>query len=700
MVGIRRFVVVVLALFAPLFVTAVAQAGGLDVEVCGSWSADSGPFQPTVSPGLTAQADCGINGQGLLVQNPYSGTHVPYNTSAGWEAIAPPGITITGIYTINDDATNIGSGAGWWGEFYWDSGRSAQLTPNFSTYGCCQASFSSQRIGWFFACATANGCSGFAAIAVGQVFLSATETRAPGIVALGSGNLWYQQGWVRGTLPVAFSANDPSGVCSTSLVLGSQTLTGPGGGKNQDAWHQCPDQTWSPQVDTRASQGSLALGEGTMPLVFEATNAAGVSTGLAYSKTVSVDNQSPTVSLSGRVDAPSTAGPQYVTATAAAGPSGVSGLGCSVDGAPSQWYPGASAQVSVTGVGVHSVTCYGANNAKDASGSVATSAPQTWTLSIRQPTVSGIGFSKLVDAKLCKRVRERVKVPAHWVTVRRHHHPVRVKRRAHTKVITVASCHPRMARRKVFVWATVTRHGRKVRVRHAKWIRVVVMPHVVTHSSKRVAHGKATTVNGWLGMPNGTALAGQTVRVLTAPDNGLGQFSQAAVATTGADGSWSATLPAGPSRVIESVYDGAPTVEPSTSNQVQVVVPAKVELISVSPRRLAWGGTVHIVGKLDGGYLPPGGALVRLRLGQGSSYTTYGVQEHVLGSGRFAATYTFGAGLPSVHQTFWFQIASLPMGGDYPWAPSDSRKVHVIVGGHPPPPARPHRHRHRSRRRH
>ena len=70
MVGIRRFVVVVLELFAPLFVTAVAQAGGLDVEVCGSWSADSGPFQPTVSPGLTAQADCGINGQGLLVQNP------------------------------------------------------------------------------------------------------------------------------------------------------------------------------------------------------------------------------------------------------------------------------------------------------------------------------------------------------------------------------------------------------------------------------------------------------------------------------------------------------------------------------------------------------------------------------------------------------------------------------------------------------
>jgi hypothetical protein len=209
------------------------------------------------------------------------------------------------------------------------------------------------------------------------------------------------------------------------------------------------------------------------------------------------------------------------------------------------------------------------------------------------------------------------------------------------------------------------------------------MPHVVTRSTKRVAHGRPTTVDGWLGMPNGTALAGQTVRVLTAPDNGQGRFAQAAVATANANGSWVAKLPAGPSRLVEAAYGGAATLEPSTSSQVHVVVPAKVELISVSPPRVAWGGTVRIVGKLDGGYLPPGGALVRLRLGQGSGYTTYGVQEHVTGNGRFATTYTFGAGLPSVHQRFWFQIASLPMGGDYPWAPSDSRKVNVIVGGHP-----------------
>lgn len=233
------------------------------------------------------------------------------------------------------------------------------------------------------------------------------------------------------------------------------------------------------------------------------------------------------------------------------------------------------------------------------------------------------------------------------------------------------------------MWATVLRGGKKVRVRRHKTIRVVVFPHFVTHEKLHVGHGKPAKVNGWLGLPDGTALAGQAVRILTAPDNGSGHFTQAAAAITGPDGSWSAVLPAGPSRLVEGAYAGAATLEPSVSSQVHIVVPAKVQLISVWPPRVAWGGTVRIVGKLDGGYLPPQGALVRLRLGEGSGYNTYGVEEHVTGNGRFTTTYTFGAGLPSVIRRFWFQIASLPMGGDYPWAPADSRKVSVIVGGHP-----------------
>jgi hypothetical protein len=45
------------------------------------------------------------------------------------------------------------------------------------------------------------------------------------------------------------------------------------------------------------------------------------------------------------------------------------------------------------------------------------------------------------------------------------------------------------------------------------------------------------------------------------------------------------------------------------------------------------------------------------------------------------AAYTFGVGDPSVLRTYWFQVASLPM-GNYPWAPAASGKQFVTVGGH------------------
>jgi hypothetical protein len=296
--------------------------------------------------------------------------------------------------------------------------------------------------------------------------------------------------------------------------------------------------------------------------------------------------------------------------------------------------------------------------------------------------VSGIGFSTLVDALRCTHVKQRVTIPAHWVTVRHRCRTIRIKERAHTQTVKVTRCHPRIVHRRIAVWMTVKRAGKTWRVKRHKTVRVVELPHIVNQSSRRVGHGRSTVVSGWLGMPDGTALGDQRVVVLTAPDNGLGQFSPVVAATTAPDGSWSAVLPPGPSRLVEAAFAGAATLEPATSAQVHVLVPGIVKLISVTPRRVAWGGTIHIVGRLVGGYLPPGGALVRLRIGFGASYTTYGVQEHVTGRGRFTTSYTFGIGDPSIHRSYWFQIASLPM-GSYPYAPANSGRVSVRVGGHP-----------------
>jgi hypothetical protein len=413
-----------------------------------------------------------------------------------------------------------------------------------------------------------------------------------------------------------------------------------------------------------------------MKLALGATDAAGNTVG--YSKTVYVDNQAPTISLSGPSDAASTAGVQYVTATAGAGPSGVYGIWCGVDGNAASFSKGAIDQVPVSGIGEHDVRCFSQNNALAPNGSRGSSSVASFTMKIGLPTVTAIAFSNVVDRLRCHRLRKHVRVPARWIRVPGH----RVRRRARTRTKTVTSCHPRTRLERRTVSVKVRRHGKVAKVKRTKTVRVVLLPHVVDHTSRIVRHGMATTVSGWLGTSDGTALAGQTVVVLTAVDNGQDIFTPVATSITAADGSWTATLPAGPSRLVEAEYAGGPDTQSSLSGTVTETVPAKVALLRVAPRRVAWGGTVHITGRLKGGYLPPGGALVRLRIGLGSAYTTYGVHEHVSGDGRFTTSYTFGLGERGSLRRFWFQIASLPM-GDYPYAPANSRRRYVLVGGSP-----------------
>jgi hypothetical protein len=266
-----------------------------------------------------------------------------------------------------------------------------------------------------------------------------------------------------------------------------------------------------------------------------------------------------------------------------------------------------------------------------------------------------------------------------------------VRRRAQVKTERVTKCHPRTKLERRVVSVKVKRHHRIAHVKRVKLVRVVLLPHVVGQLARRVAHGKTTTVSGWLGTSNGVALAGQTVEVLAAPDDGQDVFTPTTTTTTAANGSWTATLPAGPSRLVEAEYAGNGNALGSGSGTVTEIVPAKVKLLRIYPRKVAWGHTIHIVGQLVGGYLPAGGALVRLRIGRGSAYTTYGVREHVGGDGRFTTTFTFGVGDAAILRSYWFQIASLPM-GDYPYAPANSRKLSVLVGGHPPAPPRRHAH--------
>ena len=291
-------------------------------------------------------------------------------------------------------------------------------------------------------------------------------------------------------------------------------------------------------------------------------------------------------------------------------------------------------------------------------------------LPLRIASDQQVSLTKIVNPVRRRVVVKRVRVGWHWVSIRRGNHVVRVKRGGYLKTVRITeyvrTCTTKRVRTGPHTW---------------KLKRTCAPPHIRLTSTLHVPYGHSVTVHGLYTTGQGVPLPGQPVQIQTAPDNGFGAFSQIATTTTAGDGSWSATLPPGPSRIIRAVTAGTATILPS-SGQATVIVPARIRLIKVWPKHVAWGGTVHLVGQLFGGYLPPGGALVRLRIGYGSTYSTYGVEEHVMGDGRFSTVATFGPGDPSSFRTYWFQIASLPM-GNYPFAPAASQRVPVIVGGHP-----------------
>ncbi len=591
---------------------------------------------------------------------------------------------INSIHVVEAGSVNVGVGKGWWGEFYWDAGpgpagRSSQLVDtSYRAGGCCsEQGLESRSIGWFVQCEAKPACANGVALEVGELDLTAEENTGPNALpAAAAGNLWAAPGWIRGTWSASLALSDPSGVCAAEEAFGSQTAVVGTQTPNRHTFVQCSESSLPASFNTASITASQGVGVGSATLQLLATNAAGVTSHPA--RTIQIDNTVPTISLAGPTNAPSTAGTQYVTATAGGSPSGIAQIVCSEDGGPDHEYGGSAARVPVSGVGQHSISCFAQNNAVDPSGAHGQSPAASRSMKIGQPTTVGIGFRRFVGLD-CVRRAERVRIPGRWVTVHRHGIPVWVKTRTVIRTRIVVHCHLRtVARRTVFL-KRVKRHGHVVTVREVKVVRVVVAPHVVDQSAQRVGFGQSTNVSGWLGTTAGTPLAGRHVEVLAAPDNGLGSFAVITQTTTAADGSWTAHLPAGPSRVVEAVYGGDETTEGAFSSQVRVVVAARIRLLSVSPTHVPWGGTVHITGQLVGGYLPPSGTLVRLRIGIGRSYQTYGV-DHVAGSGRFSTTYTFGLGEASVHRSYFFQIATLPE-GDYPFAPGASGRRTVQVGG-------------------
>ena len=315
---------------------------------------------------------------------------VPAGENAFWMTTAPPGITINQAWTQSNGVSSNGIANGWAvGDFWRDVGSgvyggstlaSGQEWLNTSLEGA--PDINSQIYGIQLICthsASQGSCSESSNpnFTVGGVELQGTENSAPTVTGLNS--LWNQPAgqyvWNPPDDPwtVAVSASDFSGICNFSANVNGIEVQGPTEPRDDTVWQQCPTPAdWNFNVDTR----TYVPTSGSLPIQLNATNAAG--TGDATSKSALVDNDPVTVSLNSPNDPNPTLWVSHavtVNATATAGPSGVSQMRCSADGAPATAYP--TAGVTVNGDGTHDVSCTASNGAVDPQGQ-----PNTGTSSI------------------------------------------------------------------------------------------------------------------------------------------------------------------------------------------------------------------------------------------------------------------------------------------------------------------------------
>lgn len=290
---------------------------------------------------------------------------IPHGTRVKLQATAPSGLAITAARVSPAVLIDVNDKNQWGGGSYYHGGSSAWSTGDISEQN---SNLSSSYWGFQLVCRHSPSCTDQAAMSVNSIALTVSEARGPTITPTGTANLWNQAAtWVWNApgspWSIAFSGTDPSGVCALYAIANGTELAGPTQSRDTNAWQQCPDWTWNGVLDT----SDYVPTSGTLALTLAGQNAAHVAT--TETKTVEVDNDPVTVSLSTPNDPDPTqwvSHPVTVDAAPSTGPSGVGGMDCSLDGATAVPYPAGG--VSVNGDGTHTITCTAWNTAINPAG--------------------------------------------------------------------------------------------------------------------------------------------------------------------------------------------------------------------------------------------------------------------------------------------------------------------------------------------
>lgn len=359
---------VLLAVGALLLSAAPAAASNLQLNIGATVSAPASTcsifsFSSTGAPIASAEDCTGQAGMEI-----YGDVPAVNQASGSWSVIAPAGIVINQVWVPSGDMFYSDPGNQWAAGMHWANGGDVHWNPGAMATNTIDivSDINSQWWQFWLACQQTS-CSDSAVVHISGLHIFATETAAPAVAAIGSNNIWYQtSNWIWNPAgdpwPAGLSATDPTGICSAEITTNDVSqYYGPLQPNQNNDWQQCPQLNWtSPTVDT---QQYFPGSSGQLPYQVSATNAAGNTSSPA--EILNVDNVPPTVTLTTPND-PNPGGwavnhAVVVHVTPQAGPSGISSLTCTVDGAPVQL--DSNDDLTVDGNGRHTVGCSVANNA-------------------------------------------------------------------------------------------------------------------------------------------------------------------------------------------------------------------------------------------------------------------------------------------------------------------------------------------------
>jgi hypothetical protein len=189
-----------------------------------------------------------------------------------------------------------------------------------------------------------------------------------------------------------------------------------------------------------------------------------------------------------------------------------------------------------------------------------------------------------------------------------------------------------------------------------------------------VAYGKAATATGKLVDAAGAPIAGAPVALTVHESRDTAVDTDGGTVTTGADGTFTVPVPAGPSRRVTAGYRPSPA-EPPVTASIVLAVRAGV-LLHATPRELHTGQRLRLSGTLQGGPFPAAGKVVELQVRRGGHWLTFA--DVRAKNAAFSYRYRFSK-VKTVRRLRF--RALVPAFGTYPYARGASRSVGVTIRG-------------------